>query len=738
MACAALAVAVAIARPAPASANTGSRTTGSANTGMASPVRHVVVVGLSGLRWSQVTTGTAVWRLAERGSAGGLIGDTARPVPCPADGWLTLNAGARAAVPPNGRGQGTTCPALPAVVKDRIPALPGLIAYNARFHENPDWGGLGRLGGCSTAVGPGAALALAQPDGSIPGYVPSRAGVTANLLARCPLTIIDLNQIYYPEQTIPTVPDQALSRVMAELPPDTLLLLTAPGGGGGPRPHLLTTVVSGPGYDRGLLRSASTRRPGIVTLTDLVPSIARWLGRAVPGYLPGAVVTRGERGSLTAAVRGLTARDTAEQVWMSTRMRFFAGYAALDILLLGGPALVFLGAGQRNRRRRAACWKVARGWGRAGTIAAAVPVGTFLAGLAPWSGQSHPSVWLYGMSAGWTAVGAGLALAVARRRGSWAAAGAICLVTLGVLGIDAMTGSRLQLETPFGLSLLSSGRYYGIGNNGIGVYCVAALVAAAWAGSWVPGRPWFPKTRGLAVSLAGAVGVFAVVASGWPGFGAKVGGTIALVPGLALLLLALAGVNLRWRYAAPVALSGLTLVAVFAAVSYLVPAAGVSDIGAFFGNLLHGQGGAVLERKAGANLGTLTASPLAPLVPLGLILAGLLLWRLSPKVPVSLLRVTAWLVWLVLVLGWLADDSGVIVPATAAPFALPLVIGMCASAGDAGAGRSYCGSAFDGSSVAGQPVTLRCVWNRQALCSTSFPVLRPVPSCTRSRSDGSR
>jgi hypothetical protein len=677
-----------------------------------------VIVGISGLRWSQVTPAAApaLWRLAASGSAGDLVGYAEHPVACPADGWLTLNSGARAAAPrplPGGR-----CEALPPVVQEgagaRVPAMPQLIAYNAQFHENPDWGLLGRLASCSTAVGPGAALALAAPDGAVSGYVRSPAEMSAGTLARCPLTLIDLGQIPYTERMFPSVTDHILSHIVAELPPDTLLLVTAPGGSAaGGRPHLLTTVVNGPGYARGLLTAASTRRPGIVTLTDLTPTVARWLGRAVPGYLAGSVAVRGDRGPLAAAVRELTARDTAEQVWMSTHAWFFACYAALDALLLGVPAVMFWGAGERNRRRRAAGMRVA------GVISGAVPVGTFLAGLGPWLEQSRPSVWLYGMSAGWTAVLAGLAFALTRRwRDPLAPAGAICLLTLGVLGADVMTGSRLQLETPFGLSLLEAGRYYGIGNNALGVYCVAALAGAAWLGA--AALRWFPGRRRPAVLLAGAVGVFAVMASGWPGFGAKVGGTIAMVPCFALLLLALGGKAVRWRHAVPATASGLVLVTVLALLSYLVPAAGVSDIGAFFGNLLHGHGGAVLERKASSNLGTLTVSALSPLVPCAVVLAGLALWRplwfRLRTLPLAfgsspLLRVTAWLSWLVLVIGWLADDSGVIVPAAAMPFAVPLVAGMAASVYNAPTG--YRGSTFAGSSVAGQPVSLY-FWSRQA------------------------
>jgi hypothetical protein len=211
------------------------------------------------------------------------------------------------------------------------------------------------------------------------------------------------------------------------------------------------------------------------------------------------------------------------------------------------------------------------------------------------------------------------------------------------------------------------------------------------------------------VLAASGIGLFAVIASGWPGFGAKVGGTIALVPCLLLLLIALAGgragagVRVGWRWAVPIAVSGLALFAVFALISYLVPAAGVSDIGTFAGNLLHGEGGGVLERKVSSNVGTLTVGVVRWLIPVAAVAAGVALWR-----PASLrlrtlsrafdaapaLRTVAWLCWLVLVIGWLADDSGVIVPAAALPFAVPLVVSMAVAVSAAPVGGRYLGSAF--------------------------------------------
>ena len=672
------------------------------------PVRHVVVVGISGLRWSEVTPTTApvLWRLAREGSIGDLVDYAEQPAACPADGWLTLNGGARAAAP-------VPCGTLPRVIPDgagaRIPQMPAIIAGNGRFHDTPDWGLLGSVAGCATAVGPGAALALATPAGAVTAYLPASAAVNSAVLARCPLTVIDLGTLPSSERSLLTPLDTLLSPIIAALPPGTRLLITAPGAVPGARPHLLTVLVAGPGYAGGLLNATSTRQPGIVTLTDLTTTVAGWFGRPVPPYITGARITSGARGPLAAAVRDLIGRDTAEQVWMTTHAWFFTVYALTDAILLGIPLLLWWGPDPRRRERRSRWWRIA------GTFVAAVPVATFLANLVPWWSLSHPAVWLYGTVAGiaLAAGGAAIGWRFGRQQGSF---GIICLFTLLVLGLDVMTGSRLQVEALFGLPLVEAARFYGIGNEALGVYCVSALLGAAWVGALVLER--WPGTgrlrpRRVAVACAGVVALFAVVASGWPGFGAKVGGTIAMVPCFVVLFLALGGARARWRrVAVPVAVSGLAVFAVFALVSYFVPALGVSDMGTFAGNLVHGQGGALLERKVSSNVNTLTVSYLSPLVPVAAVLTGLALWRPSwfRLRMVSdvfsarpLLRVTVWLVWLVLVLGWFVDDSGVIVPAAALPFAVPLVIGiMTGVSPEAGEAAQYRGSAFAGPSVAGQ------------------------------------
>jgi hypothetical protein len=147
----------------------------------------------------------------------------------------------------------------------------------------------------------------------------------------------------------------------------------------------------------------------------------------------------------------------------------------------------------------------------------------------------------------------------------------------------------------------------------------------------------------------------------------------------------------------------------FALASYFFPAAGRSDIGTFVGNLLRGNGGGLIERKASSNVGTLTVGAARWLIPVAAVAAAVALWRPSALrlrtlsaafASAPAVRAVACLCWLVLMIGWLVDDSGVIVPAAALPFALPLVVSIAVSVSAAPGGGRYGGMAFAGSSVA--------------------------------------
>ena len=390
-------------------------------------------------------------------------------------------------------------------------------------------------------------------------------------------------------------------------------------------------------------------------------------------------------GHISSTVQSLAGRDTAEQVWTSTHDEFFWAYALADAVVLAAIGLARWGTAEDKRRQRARWWRVA------GVFAVSVPAGTFLANLVPWSTSAHPAAALYAVSVALAVVIALAALLGPWRRDPLAAFGVVCLFTLVVLALDVMTGSRLQLETPFGLSVLEAGRFYGVGNEALGIYGISGLFGAAWLGLVALRRSTSsrPSSRRPAVAAVAVVAVFAVFASGWPGFGGKVGGTIAMVPCFLLLGLVMAGVRLTWRRVLLVAVSGLALFAVFALINYFVPVTGKSDIGSFAGNSLHGHSGGLLLRKINSNIGSLSVNAFSPLIPIVVAATGLMLWRPSwfglktePRAYAAepLLRPILGVLWLLPVLGWFADDSGVIVPAAVLPFALPLGIAILAAA----------------------------------------------------------
>jgi hypothetical protein len=746
---------------------------------------HVVIVGLSGLRWTDVSASAtpALWAMARAGSPGSLVAFAVGPHTCPADAWLTLNGGDRAQAPHTGTGP---CPALPAVTARpgqagaggpaRVAAMPSLVSYNHTLNYGPRWGLLASAAGpgnCATAVGPGAALALAGPGGQVGSYLPGVSGVSRAVLARCPLTVVDLGSLPGASArggaraAAVRHADTAIAAITAELPAGTTLMVAGLGATTLP-PHLQAIVISGPAYRSGRLGASSTRQAGMVVLTDLTPTVLGWRGRPRPAGLPGTQITRVGRGALAPTLRGLIGQDTTAQVWMSTHEIFFWLYVAVDLAVFIGIGLLFWGGQPDRRRRRAALWRLA------GTIAAAVPAGSFLANLVPWWLMPHPAIWQYGLTLVGTAAVSAIAFAGPWRRDPFGPPGAVAMATVLIVGLDVITGSRLQLGSPFGLSVLEGGRFYGIGGAGIGLYAVCAVVAIAWVGNTllrppaVDPRP--PATdldtaavapdapalgspasdperdggglltagtaahgrgtaahgrgrnggrgpnggrnlaggRGRAVAAASAVALFAVVACGWPQFGAKVGGTIAIVPCALLLLMAMAGIRITARRVALVLGSGVALFAVFALVNYLVPATGQSDIGSFAGNLVHGHSGGLLLRKLTSMVGSISLSPAVPPI---IVLVGLILlrpsWFAVKAVPRGyaaepLLAMTLATMWLVCVLGWFADDSGIAVPANALPLALPLGIALLAGVPLTGQETPGGGPAVMGSSVPGR------------------------------------
>ncbi len=584
---------------------------------------EVVVIGVAGLRWDDLTDDMPQTRaLAARGAVGALSVKALPAVTCPGDGWLTLGAGARAAARPDDDDPGGSC-------DQGLPGLGrALVEGNA---DSRDGAVLGLLADevPVSAVGPGAALAAAGrdvPDGRV--------------------RLVDAGVLGEQTRDRPAqrrAVDAAVGAALAAAGAADVLLV---GLSEGPQPEpgvarLHVAVAAGPSYERGTLRSASTRRDGLVQLVDVTATVLDLVGSEVPDDVDGQPWQ--VRGAPLAA-GALVDLDARAAVGKRTTVPLFA--TVLVLLALGLAATA--------RRPRAA-----RAVALAGT---AFPGATFAAMLVPWWRAGQPFLAALALVLALSAAAAALASRT-RHPVAWVAG-----ATFALLVVDLVTGARLQLEAPAGYSSLVAGRFAGIGNVAFGVYATCALLLAAS----------LRRLRWVAL-----VGVVAVVVDGAPPFGSDVGGVLALLPALVVLAMLLTGTRVSPLRLLLAGLAGALVVTAFALADWSRAPGDRTHLGRFVEQVADGTAGEVLQRKAAAVLGLLFANPVTALLPL--VVAGTVYLFLRPPPPVArafaaepTLRAALVAVGLLALVGFAVNDSGAAVVALAVVVVLPATAAVVA------------------------------------------------------------
>ncbi|GAA4612185.1 hypothetical protein GCM10023195_52050 [Actinoallomurus liliacearum] len=649
----------------------------------AAPVRHVVLVGVPGLRWSDVGPATTphLWGLARRSAIGLLSIRTVGTLTCPGDGWATVSAGARSAAGPYcHRPVGVSPSGTGAVVEDIGP----IRRRNAGFGVVGLLGdAVHRAGGRTAAVGTGAALAAADSHGRVDAYAPGVATLPApEWWARSAATIVDAGAVAGPDRAAAAHrADAAVGTVLARLPADAEVLVA--GIADDDRtPHLRVVLATGPASAGRYLGSDSTRRADMVILPDLTATMLARLGVPHPARLIGTPMLPDATrpAPLASAVRDLRAQDVAAQTDRGLIPRFFAAFVVGQLLLYGSAALAL-----RRRwagRRRARILALTR---LTALVAAAVPVSTYLVNLMPWWRGGHP---LPALVAG-IAVADALIVAVAasgpwRRRvlgpGTVIAGG-----TAAVLGADLLTGSRLQLNSLMGYSPLVGGRYYGMGNIGFAVLATSTLLAAAGVAQWLEPR----HGRRAAVTAVLAMTLTAALLDSWTTWGSDFGGLIAFVPGLATTALLVSGRRVGFLRLQLLRAAGMALVLGMAYLDHLRPPARQTHMGRFFGQLVDGDALPWLERKFTAMVRTFGNPTLLPIVVAAFLFLLLVLHRPGragtgglrlayDRAP--MLRAGLSGAFVTAVVGGAVNDSGIAVPALALAVAVPLALAATVTA----------------------------------------------------------
>ncbi|MBB5977360.1 hypothetical protein [Kribbella solani] len=671
----------------------------------AAPVAKVVVIGVPGLTWDVVKASPELTALVDEAQVGSITVKTAGPTTCPIDGWLTIGAGARSwgSVP----GQG--CGELPAVIDGRVAGWRTYVDRQAEHHTAAPLGRLGQIsqGGQTARVGrggqaicgfgAGAAVALARADGSVVDWQPE---FDAARLAssRCGAAIVDGGALTKGDDAgrriaglvaqvrssggrvlLVGVGQQSADarrelQVVMQLAPETVAKQFVPG-------TVAKQLV--PEGGRGWLTSASTRRPGLIQLSDVTATIVRertpgtsdLAGVDDTGPLDGSPIrAAGERPADARAV--IEDRLDFNQRFEQQRPRLIA--VAMTILAAELLALAWFWLKCTPRSRRTLVFTL--------LTQCAFFVAVFLSTLTFWWRWPAPGFALYCVVLGGSAILAGLAQAVLKRDAFLGIASAAYLILLA----DGVLGTPLQFGSMFTDGPITGGRFYGFGNSTFATLAVAALVTAGAVAQRLIG-----SSRAQAAIAVLVIGGAAIVVDGWPGWGTDFGGIIALTP--AVLLMAW----LTWRSSVSLraligeGLAGLLAVAALAFVDYSRPVDSRSHFGTFVAKLLDGDASEVLIRKLEA-----AAQPFTGLSGWAM-LAGVVLWIgatvLPGRVPFAtyrrfynelpMVRPTLLAVSACGLIGMLLNDAGVALPAIMVGFALPLLVAHLMVTGDRSASR---------------------------------------------------
>jgi hypothetical protein len=582
-------------------------------------VDYVIIAGAAGLRWDDVnpTDTPTMWKLAGTGSIGALSVRSAHRPTCPGDGWLTLGAGNFAAR--TDRRTDRACPPLSVGIDHPGPGAflstaekQRIVSLNKDLPWGAQPGALAESMRCTTAIGPGAALAAARPFGRIDRYRETLPDDSGDMLAGCVLSVVDLGTVAGDggaRRTAARTADERLARVVAARPQRSLLMLAGVSDTDGDA-RLHVAVADGPGYAGGLLTSASTGRPGYVQLTDVAPTTLSALGRSVPSKLfPGApATTSGRRAPLDAAVRRLVDADQEVRVQRPVSARFFTIVTVCQLLL-------FVAAVPLLRRARRPAGPVAPTpnprWFERGVevllVAASLAVpAALLAGVVPWWRAPAPGLVFAAVTL--TAVGAATAVIVATRgaRRVFGPLGGVAALGAVVVAADVLTGSRLQLNSVVGYSAVTGVQYAGLATVGLGAFAAGVLVAGGCLAQHVH-RQWRP----VVVAVLGGV---AVVLAGSPYLGADAAGAVALTAGVCVAAAMSTGGWLTFPRVAWALMAGIAVTTGFALLDMHRPVSQRGSVGRFLGHLNDGTGRLVVHPVESDNVVVMATSPLTLLV----------------------------------------------------------------------------------------------------------------------------
>ncbi len=336
--------------------------------------------------------------------------------------------------------------------------------------------------------------------------------------------------------------DQFLTELAAGLGKKDLLMVVSPTPSAQmlEKNRLLTPIiVYGEGYngdgssEQRLLVSGTTKHPGIVVNTDIAASTLNHLGVDFGTNIIGRAMyiqpLNGDAGQYL--------QDKMERlaVTYSARAPLQQGYVAFHIIIIA-----------------VALWSIlvrqkAPKWLKPALLAVvSVPLAYLLMSLLPL-----PSVPLAGLELLVIALALAAIVSVLAKNSFTPAFLILAVATSTLLLVDIALGQPLQKQAILSYDPMVGARFYGIGNEYMGVFVGATIIAA----SIVVDN--FAKHRKFVIALIGLLFVVSIYFLAAPHLGTNVGGTIAAVVSFTVTFLLF--LNIKMRPKAVIAVVGIVL-----------------------------------------------------------------------------------------------------------------------------------------------------------------------------------
>lgn len=345
--------------------------------------------------------------------------------------------------------------------------------------------------------------------------------------------------------------------------------------------QLTPLIAAGPGIGHGLLTSPTTRRNGLVTNTDIAPTVLEHLGAPVPEDMSGRSIAIRHSDS---PLRFLLRSEEKIMAAATQRKPILTVYVALVFMLLVLGALSLplpLEAYLVRAIQFSLIW------------ALAVPLALLLLPLLPASSLNLTALLAVSLS------GLAAVLAWAATRHFLRTVGVIAGATVFLISADILFGAPLMKSSLLGYDPLIGARFYGLGNEYMGVLIGAALIGTTIL------LDSYSKDSRLLLPLTGISFLLLILLIGLPQLGANTGGTIAATAAFLLAFARLQGKKLTIKNTAIIAAVVLLVVSLFVVVDYFNSTSNQSHVGKAV-SLIRKEGAKsaldIVQRKVATNL----------------------------------------------------------------------------------------------------------------------------------------